>query len=831
MKRENILLFTLLLTQSTSVLGWNPADEAEMNAASNGQQRLSVKRKGFANSLSAAISTLDPSTPLPTNLGTAKQRVMCTFQNGNDKNEVEVLLPTEYPLQAQWLYEEQRDNKQNKATLKIRALVDNQLHDVFERAVDIQHTLLDPGTAVPGRNYFDGESAYQAHTILQRWENPQSHQSYLRTIATRDNDLQQHKGNQVIYVEPFELETTQTGLKAQHNVKPKDVYRGEYEFLRDLKDLERLSGHDAENLIYSSSGNLYRPHVTQELWKQGQNQTGFFIASYAEQNKVKFIDDKDVELPNGALPTGLYKLIHAEENPLSKKRTESWQKLGDNPEIVNITRPSSHRSTFTQFIENKTTSDNMGKKIEIKELKEKISEGEKSISKQLDIKDVENTVLVIGGTGAGKSTILNYLAGNTLSIQKGPKGFILDVDTKDNNIKIGHKGSETKVPNSWYDQTTKTLYFDCPGFDDTSTEQDILNAFYINKLFTSAKNPKILFVFSENQISERALPLISTIEHLGTLFPDLSVLEKSISCVFTKKMQIEPRDGLKELQSDLSTLKAKQLVDLLMKADSKISEFPHAFVLQMTGSKNIPDTQKADILTSVKASTPLKNTSVNISVSDKALLAIGDLEKTVKDELETAVKENFILKIAGHCDDRVYAGTGGIEGLKTYFSETYQLLNTIAQEKDSEKFFQGLYKIADKTKINFDVEKIKENKIHLDFFKKTNNNFSSPIEKWQEKIVEIRGKVDTLSRPSTGVEARVQNIRRFSRVMKEERHGDFLFFGGGHTKQWWSDGDVRINQSCPVATFTLTTGHPQKVSGDWYNTSGEYDVQTYYGEH
>lgn len=70
----------------------------------------------------------------------------------------------------------------------------------------------------------------------------------------------------------------------------------------------------------------------------------------------------------------------------------------------------------------------------------------------------------MGDTGVGKSTIMNFLAGNRLLVKS--EGLRPKLVTEGPSIiKIGHKKlSETTIPTRVYIEDL--AFYDCPGFRD-----------------------------------------------------------------------------------------------------------------------------------------------------------------------------------------------------------------------------------------------------------------------------------------------------------------------------------------------------------------------------
>ena len=118
---------------------------------------------------------------------------------------------------------------------------------------------------------------------------------------------------------------------------------------------------------------------------------------------------------------------------------------------------------------------------------------------------INRSILIIGDTGSGKSTLINGLIEKNLfsyTIKKGmKKTFAIDLKNNQEGAKIGATAiSETTVPKRYSDKNN-ILYWDCPGFEDTKgAEQDICNAFCIKRLFENSKEVKVVLVLSKSQI-------------------------------------------------------------------------------------------------------------------------------------------------------------------------------------------------------------------------------------------------------------------------------------------------------------------------------------------
>ncbi len=225
------------------------------------------------------------------------------------------------------------------------------------------------------------------------------------------------------------------------------------------------------------------------------------------------------------------------------------------------------------------------KKIKLEELQYVLDQINKKDEIDKTIAGHDNVVLVMGATGAGKSTLVNYLSGVELSyitaiVNDTNKKYIynsqdvinlkiskennpkitedisitefnekntdnswniksISFQNEKNNVKIGHEiESQTKLPNSWYDGKNNLLYVDCPGFDDTNTKDGIVNAFYIEHLFNVSKNVKLMLVVSHTELTggKAAGTVKKLINSLDTIIESKNFHEfqNSISLVVTK---------------------------------------------------------------------------------------------------------------------------------------------------------------------------------------------------------------------------------------------------------------------------------------------------------
>ena len=151
----------------------------------------------------------------------------------------------------------------------------------------------------------------------------------------------------------------------------------------------------------------------------------------------------------------------------------------------------------------------------------------------------ERSVIMIGDTGVGKSTLINLLAGVSLrAVYDATTGrSSIDAPKELDGFIIGHKlQSETFVPRKWVKDGV--MYWDCPGFlDNRGGAQEIANATCIQKIFATSRQVKILIMIADSDImtDPRVIKLRSFVQLLDELFlGSVDSIQHSISLIVSR---------------------------------------------------------------------------------------------------------------------------------------------------------------------------------------------------------------------------------------------------------------------------------------------------------
>ncbi|MGV8948677.1 MAG: GTPase [Candidatus Paracaedibacter sp.] len=118
----------------------------------------------------------------------------------------------------------------------------------------------------------------------------------------------------------------------------------------------------------------------------------------------------------------------------------------------------------------------------------------------LDSSKDKDIVVFLGNTGAGKSTLINYLSEKKLKVNNA---FEIELDDPDDLSAMaigGGSASQTFLPK--FIQADALLLYDLPGFMDTrGTAENLVNACFIKRIIENAKSAKLVFVVGLDQIT------------------------------------------------------------------------------------------------------------------------------------------------------------------------------------------------------------------------------------------------------------------------------------------------------------------------------------------
>jgi energy-coupling factor transporter ATP-binding protein EcfA2 len=223
---------------------------------------------------------------------------------------------------------------------------------------------------------------------------------------------------------------------------------------------------------------------------------------------------------------------------------------------------SSDISVFTVTINNST-----------KDLFEFMDEGLKYINKTNTKK---NAVMVLGYSGTGKSTLVNYLNNIPLVSMKQKGVYIVDLKypnvTLSECFAFGHKTSTKTLYPCFYSPANEDFsYIDNPDFLDTrSLSIEISNGYFRKNILNNVENIKFLLLITHQNLQASGVQFRNTIKFFSDLIGifdnsdvDIKNLIKSTGLIVTRVNN----DG--ETDDVMTSVFKEQLIEILDEETSK----------------------------------------------------------------------------------------------------------------------------------------------------------------------------------------------------------------------------------------------------------------------
>jgi energy-coupling factor transporter ATP-binding protein EcfA2 len=285
----------------------------------------------------------------------------------------------------------------------------------------------------------------------------------------------------------------------------------------------------------------------------------------------------------------------------------------------------------------------------------------------------KNVVMVLGLSGTGKSTLVNYLNNIPLVSIKQKGVFIVDLKypnvTLSECFAIGHKkSSKTLYPCSYSPVNEDFSYIDNPGFLDTrSLSIEIANGYFRKNILNNVENIKFLLLITHQSLQVRGVQFRNTIkvfsDFLGVFDHsdvDIQILVKSIGLIVTRvnnagdtdeeMTRIFREDLLEILDEEKSKGELSQRQDMVFRQvieNSQIKIFSNPNKRDVVLDKK----QKHDILDLIdnldyikkvdaKVRTQIQDTYI-VKLNYYTTIKYNIFKKNVSDLFQTSLKKYF----------------------------------------------------------------------------------------------------------------------------------------------------------------------------------------------
>ena len=129
----------------------------------------------------------------------------------------------------------------------------------------------------------------------------------------------------------------------------------------------------------------------------------------------------------------------------------------------------------------------------------------------------KDIVIFLGKTGAGKSTLINYLSDKELKVDEDGN-IVLKNPMDSSAMKIGIGGdAETFLPK--FIKSNGLLFYDVAGFSDTrGTAVSLVNACFIKNIIENAATARLVFVVGQDEITAGR----------GELFKQMTIITRDL---------------------------------------------------------------------------------------------------------------------------------------------------------------------------------------------------------------------------------------------------------------------------------------------------------------
>lgn len=256
----------------------------------------------------------------------------------------------------------------------------------------------------------------------------------------------------------------------------------------------------------------------------------------------------------------------------------------------------------------------------------------------------QEILVVLGSTGAGKSTIINYLHGCKL-IRSDKVALV----SKESEVKpittIGHgHHSSTFIPNIIASDESKIIFCDAPGFNDSrGSAINIINMVNIHQILSSAARVKFLVLLNYSELYlDRSSQITKLNNHLVNIFGGEENLKLN-----TESVLIGINKFPKNSELDVESLRKDLCHPKGILPENFISRI---YIIDPLELRNNLDEQREFWHKLIKNTPPMitKGNNFKAVLLPKDELFLLDVSQTVAYEITKLLENNFLEEVQEH---------------------------------------------------------------------------------------------------------------------------------------------------------------------------------------
>jgi energy-coupling factor transporter ATP-binding protein EcfA2 len=221
----------------------------------------------------------------------------------------------------------------------------------------------------------------------------------------------------------------------------------------------------------------------------------------------------------------------------------------------------------------------------------------------------KDIVVFIGNTGAGKSTLINFLAGKALQVVGQRYALVNSGDPAAMPIGSRMFNSETLYPKSIDIETGEngTLrFFDLPGLNDTDgSVRNLVNASFVRQILLDARTIRFVYVAGQDQFTaDRGQSVQQTVKALSNLFVTASTPSRPLD---SGLLVVNKEDGLIEDLRNASDVNIPEQIKI-WKDQGRIAGMYHTRLSEQNN-----EAHQKELVRRIASLEPQKLISVNVS--------------------------------------------------------------------------------------------------------------------------------------------------------------------------------------------------------------------------